>query len=266
MARITPIRISENDRKEHARLVRNARAKVRRTLKNHGVNLEGVAPIRNIDDFATRKEFNEWKEETGSFTNRANLNYQFVTNIHGVTTSKKHINELTRMRKREQRRANEELAKQMDKTISQGGKVYTTVAQRTLHMSVPDVTGVTIPKDFDFKKVRSQSRLKEVEEVGLRRQQPEYYDGRKIQMKENFISLLEQTFDGDSDELSGRLRSMTPDDFYELYISHEEFDFDLYDSEGNLIGDSDGHIEKMLLILDRFDEGISNVNDDLRHF
>lgn len=246
-------------------MVRNARAKIRRTQKTHGVDLSGAVDLPSLDDFGTRDEFNQWKQDVGSFTNRYNLRYQFVTNPYGVTASKSEINEIERMRKREQRVAREEYNRVKDKIIHQGGKPFATVEQRTTHFSMPDVTGVTIPKDFDFSKVRSQRRLDEIKEIGERRQYPEHYDWRKEQMKMNFMKGLEESYDSEADELIDRLANLPPDDFYFLYIGNTEFDFDeLFYEDGEAVGitNREGHINKMMNVLDRFEREIRNPDLD----
>src|SRR5699024_3422087 len=148
MARITPIRITQNDRKEYARLVRNTRAKIRRTERNYGIDLSDEVRLpSSIDEFSTRKDFNEWKQEMSSFTNRANTNYQFVKNKYDVVASKKQLFKIEQDTKEAQRIAKEEIQKHLDKPVYHKGKKIGTVEDRTLHMSTPDVTGVRVPKD-----------------------------------------------------------------------------------------------------------------------
>ena len=109
MARPPRIRITQNDRAEFARLARNAKAKVRRTFKNYGIDLTGEVDIPTLDDFKTRKQFNEWREKVESFTNRNNLNYQFVKNDFGVSASKKELNDIARDVKKAQRLADQKI-------------------------------------------------------------------------------------------------------------------------------------------------------------
>lgn len=199
-----------------------------------------------------------------SFTNRHNLNYQFVTNDYGITLNKKGINAITRRRRIEQSRAKKELDKVKDIQISQGGVPFATVEQRTTHFSVPDVTGISIPKDFDFNKVRSKERLEDIIEVGKKRVDPDYYDKRKKQMQDNFIVALEGSFDSEADELVERIKKVHPDEFYELYLSIEEFDFDVFDSEGITVIARESQIDKMMLYLNDYEGG--KRNNDLEPF
>lgn len=266
MARTTPIRISENDKKEYARLVRNARSKIRRTLKNHNVNLENEVSLpKNIGEFESRDEFNKWKNEVSSFTNRSNQRYQFVTNKHKMTLSKSEIHHIEVKRRREQHFAREEIKRVKDLKVKQDGKEFATVEQRTLHFSESDVTGVTVPRDFDFEKVVSKSHLNQILDVGERRQDPKYYDQRKEKMKDNFINGIIDSFDSESDELVERLKKMSASDFYLLYLTNEEFDFDeLYYKDGEAAGltNEPEQIDKLMTILDSYDVDIRNPDLD----
>jgi hypothetical protein len=82
-------------------LVKNSKAKVKRTFQKYGVDLTEEVSIPSLDSFQTREEFNEWKEKAGSFTNRNNQRFQFVKNEHGVVASKSLLNEISRNRKKE---------------------------------------------------------------------------------------------------------------------------------------------------------------------
>lgn len=267
MAKITKIRISKNDRKEYARLVRNAKAKIRRTLKNHKVDLHGEVHLpSSIDSFTTRKEFNEWKEDIQSFTNRYNLRYQFVTNKYGVTTDKATIAGIQRRRRREQNVARQEINRIKDEQVKVHGKPHATVGQRMQLLGESEIAGVTVPKDFKFDEVRDKGRLQEIIEVGKKRQYPKYYDERKERMKDNFIVALSDSFNNEADELIERIYNMMGDDFYHVYITNEEFDFDeLYYDYGEIIGltNTEEQVTKLMAILDRFEnETRNNKLDD----
>lgn len=268
MARITPIRITERDKKEYARLVRNTRAKIRRTQKNYGIDLSGEVELPKLEEFSTRKEFNEWKERVGSFTNRYNLRYQFVKNEYDVVASKSQLMKIERDTKRAQRIADEELKKVQDKPVFQGGKQFGTVGQRTLHMSTPDVTGIHRPSDFDFSKVRNQQRLEDLQESMEKRAYPEYYDWRKEQLKMNFMKMLEETFNSDADDVVDKLADIPPDDFYEMYLMYpSEFNFDIYYLDDDMDQEASGYLNELNKIdsyIDQYKSG--KINTDLKGF
>ena len=64
------IRISNKDKKEYAKLVKNAKSKVRRVQKNYGIDLSKEIELPSLESFETRKQFNEWKQKQSSFLNR----------------------------------------------------------------------------------------------------------------------------------------------------------------------------------------------------
>ena len=80
MPRNVSIRISQNDKQDYQRLVRNAKAKIRRVKKKYNRELSSSVELPSLSSFKSRKQYNEWKNEIKSFTNRGNTKYQFVKN------------------------------------------------------------------------------------------------------------------------------------------------------------------------------------------
>lgn len=269
MAKFTPIRITENDRKEHRRLVRNARAKARRIKEQWGQDVSGDIKLDAIESFAERSEFNEWKEEMESFTSRYNTDYQFRKNKYGVVSSVKEIRRREYNRKMEQKRAREEIERIKDRPVHQGGKEFSTVDEKSRHMKDPsDVTGVKIPKEFDFDTIKDVEMLEYIDEVAKAKIEGDYYDKRKEQMHENYMDGLRKTFDSDAHELIEMVKELSPEDFYEIWLAHEEIDFnDFFYEDGEIqVVDPVDEIKKIELVLEKYAKGMSNVNDDLRPF
>jgi len=258
VAKLPTIRISKADRKEYTRLSRNTKSKIRRTKKNYGIDLESEIPVPDIDTFKTRKEFNEWKELQKSFTNRANTEYQFVKNEYDVVASKRELYHIERDTKQAQRIADKKIQEQKDRPVFHDGEQVGTVGDRSMYMKESDVTGIHRPKNFDFSKVRNRRRLEDIKESMSKRKEERYYDERNKIMLDNFIANLEGHFGSDSDELTNLLKTINPDDFYGLYQSNfYVFDFNLWDSEGNMItddGDMDGQIIAMLDVVKKYKE------------
>ena len=133
-----------------------------------------------------------------------------------------------------------------------------------MQMGRPNVAGITIPKDFDFSKVRNQQRLEQIEQNVRKRANPKYFDKRMETMKENFMTILGLSFNSDADELIEKLKGIPAEDFYEMYLMFDEFDFDLYSSENIGAITDEGNIEKMLSYIDRYQRG--DINFDLKGF
>lgn len=256
MAKLPPIRISKRDKEEYSRLRRNTKAKIRRTKKKYGIDLESEIPLPKLESFKTRKEFNEWKELQRSFTNRANTEYQFVKNEYDVVASKKELFKIERDTKLAQRLADRKIKEQKDRPVFHDGKQVGTVGDRSMYMKESDVTGIHRPKDFDFSKVRSRRRLEDIRDSMDKRKEERYYDERNKTMLDNFIRNMEGHFGSDSEELVKLLKDINPDDFYGLYQSNfHVFDFNLWDSEGNMISDDndmDGQVIAMMDVVKKY--------------
>ena len=232
MSRTVPIRITKADRSEYAKLTANARRKVKRINKNYGIDLTSEVTLPKIQSFQTRKQYNQWKEQVQSFTNRANLDYQYVKNPFGTVASKKELNEMKRKTRIAQDRARKLISGQIDKPWIVKGKVRATQGQRMQMMATDDVGGVTVPPDFDFNKMRTQRQFTDRVEAINNRIEPEYYDRKMERMQLNFMDILSLSFGEEADELLILLNELTPKEFWELYDMFGEFDFNDYDSDG----------------------------------
>lgn len=247
MAKLPPIRITKRDEEEYRRLRRNTKAKINRTKKNYGVDLEDEIPLPDLSEFQTRKEFNEWKDLQKSFTNRGNTEYQFVKNEYNVVASKREIYQIEQATKQAQRVADKKIAEQLDRPTFHDGEQIGTVRDRTMYMPESDVTGIHRPADFDFKKVRNRRRLDDIKTSMERRKHERYYDDRNKTMLDNFISMLRESFHSDADELIKELESLNPDDFYGLYLSNfTVFNFDIYYKSDVDIEINRGQVQAML--------------------
>jgi hypothetical protein len=201
-------------------LVKNSKAKVKRTFQKYGVDLTEEVSIPSLDSFQTREKFNEWKEKAGSFTNRNNQRFQFVKNEHGVVASKSLLNEISRNRKKEIL-----LAERKAKEI----KEDPIAKQEMLKMADPKRGGgIHIPKPFNFKEVRSKGRLDDLLETTKRRSDPKFYDNRTIKIHETFIRELEQAFNSDADWLIDKIQRMSLEDFSDMYKMYPSFDFQIF--------------------------------------
>lgn len=223
----------------------------------------GEVQLPKLESFATRAEFNKWKDSIKSFTNRNNTRYQFVENKYGVIASKAEINKITRDTERAQRVAKKLAKDAANKPFIAGGKVQGTVGQQMLQMGKPETAGIVIPPKFDFNKINTRKQLEAKKKSMEERSSPEFFDKRMERMKENFIEALNKTFNSDAHELANMIKSLSPRDFYEMYLEFEEFKFaQIYLAE--LTGqDTDDYVEKLKSDIELYKRG---VNKDLRGF
>jgi hypothetical protein len=236
-------------------LAKNSKAKIRRTLKNYGIDLSGEINVPDLESFQTRKEFNEWKEKQSSFTNRNNLTYQFVKNEFGVVANKKTINEIQRETKQAQRLAKQKIKEVERLSNTERGEML--AQRRFLSGKEQNVTGISIPKDFNFGKIRSVRQLREKRENVKKKTQDVFYDERNQTMKDNYIEMLKKSFNSDADLVIKEIESMNADDFYALYLLEiNDLDFDLfYPVDGVDDGRDLDDLNKLQSIVDEYYQG-----------
>lgn len=264
MERFTPIRISNKDKQEYQKLVRNSKAKIRRTHNKYGIDLSSEVNLPKLKDFKTRNQFNEWKEQQSSFLNRGNLKYQFKKNPYGVVASKKEILQVERDTKKAQRVAEKIQKQASNKPFISAGKQQGTVGQRMTMMAKPSLAGISRPPDFKFDSIRTREHFIKKKDNMARRVDDGYYDEKKEKMLSNFIDILGLSFNSQADTLIDELQNINAHDFFEIYLMFDEFDFDLFDSDGQMVNADEGTINQMLTYLEQYENG--DINMDLKGF
>ncbi|ARM70153.1 DNA terminal protein [Bacillus phage Harambe] len=216
-------------------MVRNAKAKIRRTKKNYGVDISSQIDLPSIETFKTRKQFNEWKEKQGKL--RFDTSLQFVKNEYGVVASKKEIRKAEKDTKtaivnaKKMIKSLEKLPVYIDK------KKQMTMKQRMGIMDTASVTGINVPKPFNFKEIKDKYQLGAKVRGMAKQASDDYYDKKMEVFKRNFIDKLNFTFGfmGDElDEFLNKLEQMDTLEFYQMFQMYpDSFDFSLYGSEGD---------------------------------
>lgn len=261
------IRISKNDKAIYEKLRRSAKSKLTRIKENYGIDLSNEINLPKLNEIETRKDFNNWVDKIESFTNRNNLNYQYIKNDYGLVISKKEHNELVRANARNIRKAKEQREKVRKMDYFKQEENRQKLEERFFVLGERDVTGISIPAKFNFKEIRTPRALKRVIENTKERQNPHYYNKKNEILKDNFIRSVEGTFNSDANDLVEKMRAINADDFYELYMMFNDdvMNFILYDSEGNEYVDNDsGKLEALSSVIDRFYKG--EFNSDLKDF
>ena len=133
-------------------------------------------------------------------------------------------------------KAKAEAQRQIDKIkdlpVIIDGEQHGTVADREIARPDSEAFGVYFPSDFDIDNFTTPEAVEKRIEKDKQRSDPEYFDKRKEQMQENFISI----FDGQDPnevppEIVQMLREMTADEFYEFYWMFPDMSFEDFDSE-----------------------------------
>jgi hypothetical protein len=265
------MRLTNKTVEEYQRLSKNAKAKIRRIQKNYGdevvivgnngepkiVKTEQLFKLPSIEDFQNRKAFNEWVENQKHFIK--NGNYRFSKNDYGAVGSKNLIHKIQRDVELSQRLAKKKIAEQEEKPIYNAkGEQVATVGQRLEMMKEP-ITGISVPADFNFSKVRGNRQLANKGINVKKRISPKYYDERQKRMMDNYIGLVKDSFNSEADDYIKELEKLPPDVFYDMYLTYfEDMNFDVfYTSEGVEAGDGgkNGQLQGLESVLERYKRG-----------
>lgn len=124
-------------------------AKIRR-LEKKGINLRDADEdafyklTQSIDEFSSRKEFNQWVKQSERFRNRNVSDYQVTENVHGTPFLKKEVRQATEMRERQIERFTKFKEKMQELTAYGDKQKYGTVSQQ------PTLDTMHVPKPFDI--------------------------------------------------------------------------------------------------------------------
>jgi len=254
LARIKPIRIRKSDKSEFARLVRNAKAKIYRAKKNYGVDLKGEVELPKLDDFATRKEFNNWKKQITSFTDRSNLDYQFVKNQHGQVLNKRLYKQAIENEKIGIANAERMKKQYEDKPTFSGGKKQLYSVKERDQMFKRSVFLWEEKYRLNFENIDRPSRMNRKLENLEKRADPNYFEKQMDKMKQNYIEGLKKNFNSDADFLVKKFEEIPAADFYEMYLMIDEINFDFhYEPDGE--GENEGQLGSINSYLEKYKKG-----------
>lgn len=243
MSRNPKIRITKNDRREYQRLVKNTRAKFNRVRRNFNdrtadeLMSRSELQIPDLEEFKTRSQFNEFKENMERFTNRGVRDYQFVKNTRDVVASKRELTNIENATNEARRVAQEKVDEMKQKPyIDSKGKEVATIGERAKMMGDSEATGISVPPEFDFEKVATRERFEDKMRNMLERSDEEYYEDRKEIMQQNYLDLINSALNSEAQEFADYVENLSPDEFYQMYHMFDEMSFDLYDSGDDSTG------------------------------
>jgi hypothetical protein len=230
------IRISKNDEQEYKRLVRNAKAKMRRLQKQHGIDLTNEISLPSLSSFQNRKEFNNFKEDINKFNKGLKNDYKIVKNDQGVAFTKKEVKNY----ERKQKEAIELAEQYYQKTKTENQKIFL------------KPSNLDIPRKIDLNDIKTRENFKNRMENLTKRSDPDYFNYRDELFKTNYIKSILGSFNEREivNEIVELLQAIPADRFYDIYKEYIEFfDFELFDSEGQSVGADDGHLAAIRLVL-----------------
>ncbi len=253
------IRIRNKDIAEYNRLVKNTKAKISRTQKNYGVELDINIP--SLDSFTTREEFNTFKSKQARFTNRSTLDYQYVKSDFGVVATKKELMMAERYTRQAQRQARKIQKEYGELPFYVGGEQAGTVGQAMTKVARPNVAGVYVPEDFDFKSIKDRDYFDKKLNKMKERSDPQYFDQRLVTFKDNYITSIEEHFNSIADNLVREIQSLPDDTFFEVYLMNlEMMDFNEHYTT------PEGEMREYILNLESIIKSAKAGNYDLKDF
>jgi hypothetical protein len=256
-------------------------AKIRR-LEKKGINLADIDKdayynlTQSIDEFSSRKEFNQWVKQSERFRNRNVSDYQITKNIHGTPFLKKEIRRATELRERQIERFTKYKERLQERTAYGDKQKYGTVSQQptldTMHVPKPfdidqfehrevfehDVSMMEVSEMEIETRKRELAREKELRNDGVEvdmnnldwtsiEEEIDFFVDKRLEtMKENYMEILRLSFHSQADELIEIIENVPPALFYSIYLSYfADMNFDLFDSEGETVDATDATLEKI---------------------
>jgi hypothetical protein len=229
------IRIRASDEAEYKRLVRNAKAKMRRLKKDHGIDLTDEISLPSLSSFQTRKEFNNFKEDINKFNKGLKNDYKIVKNEKGESFTKKKVKEYERKEKEAIRLAKEHYEK-------------TTAEQQKIFLKP---NNLDIPRVIPWKDLSKKDFNQRLENL-TKRSDPQFFNDRDERFKENYIKSIQGSFNENSMVASivEMLEEIPADYLIQVYKENLAlFDFEQFDSEGQEVGADMQDLEKIHQIL-----------------
>lgn len=282
------------DIQEFNRLQRNAKNLIKRRKQTYGIDLSDKIDLRSsIETFKTRKEFREWTESMSKLKNRADLQYRKTK--EGVVASVKQINESSLESKRMVKKLIPVEGKK-GVYVNKYGATFTlkqinvmnlqTNVARDLEIkrkeyieNIPrydrkgnlirptkkDKTegSVIVREKFDPSKIQSNVTVKMREENLKLVSDPQRYEKRSSQLKENNIKALREMLGDDIEDIIDYFNTMSNSEFNNFFFMYSRssmgFDY-IYQSgeysmsEGDLDDRLDGVAEAIRTDISRYDK------------
>jgi hypothetical protein len=176
------IRISKNDEQEYKRLVRNAKAKMRRLQKQHGIDLTNEISLPSLSSFQNRKEFNNFKEDINKFNKGLKNDYKIVKNDQGVAFTKKEV----KVYEKKQKEAIQLAEEHYEKTKTENQKIFL------------KPSNLDIPRKIDLNDISSRGNFEQRLENLTKRAEPQFFSDRDQRFKDNYIKSLQWSFNENS--------------------------------------------------------------------
>lgn len=222
-------KLSAKQQSEVRRLNKSISNKKSRIKKEFGVELQ--IKTKPIKEFGSRKEYNEFVNQSKKFIDRRNFRY--VKNPHGVVLRREEYEQIKKDVEKINRRNKRKLNKIDKKTFtSRGKKTDTRVIDRRLMLD----PRYDYLRDMDFKKrwqtLQTVQDVENYAEKAANRARDEYELETQNLFKNNYIKSLQNVFGSNANAIIEKVNEMLPEEFEQLYLTEDIVDFDFnYDDQ-----------------------------------
>lgn len=214
------IRISKKDRDKINRINQSIRRK-NKQMDNFGIGI--YKPVIRANEFKTRKQLNEYLSEARTYLR--GYGFKYKKNDYGVVATWGEIAKAKRLAKDVSKSRNKRLMKVATKDFtSYGKKTGSSVMQRKLMGD--DRYDMYKPIEFNFSSLRTRDQLENRISNLNKQLSPGYIDRKNKILKENIIKAMKRSWGGGSRTTRKWIKSLTPDQVLEYFVSEDVFDFD----------------------------------------
>lgn len=168
--------------------------------------------------------------------------------------TKSTLNRLTKAETQLSILARKEKDRQMATGIFSQGQQISTVYEQN-RMRRPNTAFSRFLPKYNIKNAKRPEDVEQAIRVREARLDPKWYDRKLSQMRENFITALEERFNSLADDVVAKLKLMNPNEFYTIYERFDEIDFMFIPSDEEASSFDDYEV------LDDLREILSNLDD-----
>lgn len=230
---MTKFRIRQQDKETLSKLNSRIRRKENRLNKEFGRSM-GL-PIMDINEFTSRKQFNDYLEQ-GEFNVHRNQ-HRYVKNQHGFVISRRQYNQMKRQDSKYQRKQRRQLEKIRSKKLKQMGEdTGFTVGDfdndRTMGRDSLDYLKL---RPFDFDSISDFRAFEMKQRQIAQRSDPRFLLKKNQQFKENYLKSIREVLGAGGDKeitpdevgykLHQHIESMSLEQFMDIYLT--EYDISI---------------------------------------
>lgn len=188
----------------------------------YGVQINN--PLKTIDEFKTRKEFNQYVEHLEEFTQYKS--HRYVKNDSGLVVERELYTDISKEMKKLNKRNKKRLKEytDMDHT-DRGDPTGWNVGQALYGMGDPRFKNLR-KRTFNFENFNSREELIAYRESLKNMNDPKRIKRMDNQLKKNYIQALQNTFGNDANPIIRRIRSLNIAEFMRIFYTENVADFD----------------------------------------